>query len=253
MYLPDEILESILSQLPSRKLLTLQRVSRHWQHVILQTPSLQRSLHLGSYLSNHYDRLNTTSPSVDIFYNELSSLAVPWFHWHLDQDRIFITFPTRSALSLQAFEHHVCSHPIRQSHMSTPQSSCTSLAKSRTAPGTCTSQACWCVQQITCPPTRAVRFYGKVWSLHSAGDDQIIKTQYIVHRQGITIGLLARYVLEIFHCWFQPGRSESFKPFYDRIFRCTCWFIQKPSTVKQEREWFELSESFIEHGQSLPG
>ena len=236
--LPNEILESILNYLSTENLLTLQSVDCRWRQMTLQTPSLQRRLCLGTYLSAHYNLLRQQQ-IAHISYNDTVSIALPWFQPHLDRNQLYITFPANSERAFHFFEHFVTAHPISNTLQDTPLCSCAFPDDSWESVSTCQNQVCWCSQQLTCPPSRIMTFYQNQWTSHSNIGEPSTLPQSILHENGITIGQLSRCVLKILRKWYNPGRSHPERPFCDLIFRQSCWSVRKPSNTKQEREWFE--------------
>lgn len=203
--LPNEITESILQYIPTEELLTLQSVNSRWRYVILQTPSLQRRLCLGTYHSAHYSCFQQEWTQTHVSYNDTVSRALPWFQPHVDSHQLFMMFPASSERAFHFFEHFVSRHAISKTPQDTPLCSCTFPDDSCESAGTCQNQVYWCSQQPTCPPTRVVTFHQNQWTSHSKIGEPNTILQSIVHEAGITVGQLAHCVLRILRKWYDPG------------------------------------------------
>ena len=244
-HIPNEILEYILLLLPSKKLLTVQTVNYQWQSLILHTSSLRRRLCLETYYCPQYKALRERDEPHVITINQNVTLAVPWFHPLSDQTQLLIHFPERDESSYRDFETFVGFHPSSGKPKDEPLCSVQYPSDSRRPGGSCQNEACWCIQQLTYPPTRAVRLQSHDVRPLAPKSRQLVAPQHIIHDQGITVGHLALCILEILRYRYKPGRSEILRPLYSRVFRKTCWIMQIPGNTIKEREWLHLYKTRI--------
>ena len=248
--IPNEILELILLLLPSKRLITIQTVNHHWRSLILHTSSLRGRLCLETYHCPRYKELRERDEPHLITINQNVTLAVPWFHWALGQTQLFLQFPERDESTYRDFESFVSLHRISEKPKDHPLSSVEYPPDSRRPAGSCQNKACWCVQQLTHPPTRAVQLQSYDMRPLAPTSRQPVAPQYIIHDQGITIGQLARCILDILRYWYKSGRSEILRPLYNRVFRKTFWIMQIPGNTIKEREWFHLYKTRIQSRQN---
>ena len=252
-HIPNEILERILLLLPSRKLITVQTVNHHWRSLLLHTPSLRRRLCLDNYHCLRYKEIRERDEPHLITINQDITLAVPWFHWPLGQTQLFLQFPERDESTYREFESFISIHLISEKPKDRPVCSVEYPHDSQRPAGSCQNKACWCVQQVTYPPTRAVRLQSYDMRPLAPTSRRPVAPQYIIHDQGVTIGQLARCVLDILRYWYKPGRSETLRPLYNRVFRKTFWIMQIPGNTTKEREWFHSYKTRIQSRQNYSG